>query len=337
MKFYLFLDGKVQGPCLPGEISGRFGAVTPDTPACVAPAAAGTAVEWRPVKFYPELFSCLKTTPERTKQRPPALKILSTDDDANIRALLWGLLSEAGHTVEFAKDGEEVFRRLSERCYDLVILDVNMPKMNGYKVSELLHEKLPEPPKVIIFTGRDLETERLQFVCSGADAILNKGSGNEKILKTIEDLFSGDQVEACSPREVAAEAGGAAVDALSGASNGAGAPPPLAEDTGPRQVGTGESPENGKLGLTIAGLIKENGELKAGLTDIKRILGHIELEYAQLEEQSEKRSLKTLAICREFSGKLEAECRGLRSSAALVVLFLLVLLLGFVLRMSGLL
>ncbi|PKM98886.1 MAG: hypothetical protein CVU79_01150 [Elusimicrobia bacterium HGW-Elusimicrobia-3] len=66
-----------------------------------------------------------------------------------------------------------------------------MPKMNGYKVSEILHEKLPSPPKVLIFTGRDLEQKKLQFVCSDADAILNKGTGNDKLIETIEGLFGG--------------------------------------------------------------------------------------------------------------------------------------------------
>jgi DNA-binding response OmpR family regulator len=274
-------------------------------------------VEWRAAKFYPELSSCLEGPSEHQNRRFHALRILSTDDDANIRALLWGLLSEAGHVVDFAKDGEEVFRRLAGRSYDLVILDVNMPKMNGYKVSELLHEKLPNPPKVIIFTGRDLEAERLQFVCSGADAILNKGCGNEKILETIDHLFCGNQVVAVSGMLVAPKAAA-----------------PATEDAEPRpvQLCAAESPDSGRWDLTVAGLSMENKELKAGLTDIRRILGHMELEHTKLEGESQKQSLRMLALCREVAGKLEAEWRSVRLFVALVGLLLLLCVLGLVLR-----
>ncbi len=202
MRYYVCLQGGVRGPLLPEEISSLFGGIAPDVMACPELGYETGSPQWRRAALLPELAPCVKAEiseplPLGSPSSPPprALSILSTDDDQNIRALLWGLLSDAGHSVEFARDGEEVFRRLRDKRYDLLILDVNMPKMNGYKVSELIHEKLPDPPKVIIFTGRDLEKEKLQFVVSGADAILNKGTGNEKLLETIGRLFAPPQVK----------------------------------------------------------------------------------------------------------------------------------------------
>lgn len=116
-------------------------------------------------------------------------KILSCDDESQIKELLWTILNEEGHIVDFAKNGEEVFQRIRKTKYDLVILDVNMPRMNGYKVSETICKTIKDRPKILIFTGRDLEAEKLQFVCSDADAILQKGASLERILETVYSLL----------------------------------------------------------------------------------------------------------------------------------------------------
>ncbi|HBE88548.1 MAG TPA: hypothetical protein DDW67_05335, partial [Elusimicrobia bacterium] len=195
-KYYLFVHDRVDGPYSVPEIHGKYGAIAPETLVCLgSDYAEGNQQRWRRADETEGLAACIK---KDISERLPLygkktgrrrLEILATDDDANIRALLWSMLADAGHNVDFARDGEEVFKRMVSKRYDLLILDVNMPAMNGYKVSELIHERLPNPPKVVIFTGRAIEQEKAQFMCSGADAILNKGTGNEKLLETIEALF----------------------------------------------------------------------------------------------------------------------------------------------------
>ena len=206
MKFYMYMQEKVIGPYESEDIIKRFGGVSPETLVCYDEKYEAGSEKWHIIGQVPELARCIKneiSEPVAGVRAVPgqklALQILSTDDDSNIRELLWNMLADVGHTVEFARDGEEVFKRLAEKKYDLVILDVNMPKMNGYKVSELMHKKLSNPPKVIIFTGRDLQKERLQFVCSGADSILSKGIDNDKLIRTIEGLFSRGPVRAANP------------------------------------------------------------------------------------------------------------------------------------------
>ncbi|MCK5582376.1 MAG: response regulator [Elusimicrobiales bacterium] len=117
-------------------------------------------------------------------------KILSCDDENHIKEFLWNLLNEEGHIVDFAKNGEEVFQRLEKEKYDLMILDVNMPNTNGYKVSEKICRTVIDRPKILIFTGRDISAEKLQFACSDADAILQKGTPLDDILKTIYNLLN---------------------------------------------------------------------------------------------------------------------------------------------------
>lgn len=117
------------------------------------------------------------------------LKILSSDDDEGIRALLFSLLGEQGHDVEFARDSEEVFKNLGRTRYDLLILDVNTPGMNGYKVAEKITENLANRPRILIFTARDIKAEEFQFMSSGADAIVHKGASCDALLKTVDELF----------------------------------------------------------------------------------------------------------------------------------------------------
>jgi len=369
MKFYMCMQNKVVGPYLPEEITGIFGGVSPETLTCTEPEFSSGRTQWRRIVLLPELAACVKReiSEPLAKYSPdsPAglrLDILSTDDDSNIRALLWHMLTDAGHTVEFAKDGEEVFKRLAAKTYDLVILDVNMPKMNGYKVSELLHEKLPNPPKVIIFTGRDLEKERLQFVCSGADAILSKGTGNDRLIQTIEGLFHGkpgkpapaEEVSAPRPAEpvierfYAAPAPGipappepvpavppatAVLQPMPEVAAAAGAivrnpdkpaPPPAP----PRASG---HENDGKLAVVLDRLLFENKALKTDLVDIRRLLGHIELEYTQLEGLFEKQALKLLDRNQEAAGRLGADWQNLRNYVTLTTLFLLVTVLAVML------
>lgn len=349
MRYYLYVHGKLAGPYLPGEVSSLFGRLSPEILACSEFEYDSGKPQWKKLPAVAELAplasrEAAEPLPRqlRPEERRKALRILSTDDDSNIRALLWGMLSDAGHEVEFARDGEEVFQRLAAKPYDLVILDVNMPKMNGYKVSELIHEKLPRPPKVIIFTGRDLEAEKLQFVCSGADAILNKGTGNDKLMDTIASLFAQKDIPAgpepaAGGGELEVEHFPSAEEPVSGgAASGepvsvapayqpvaaADAAPPVpapASPPPPAQARPAPAPQEGILHR----LISENKRISGELTEIRRLLGHVELEYTQLEGQFEKQAAKVADRSREYGERLEQEWRSLKKFAALLLLALL--------------
>lgn len=117
------------------------------------------------------------------------LRILSSDDDEGIRSLLFSLLTDHGHEVDFARDSDEVFKNLGRGRYDLLILDVNTPGINGYKVAQKITENIINHPKILIFTARDIKEENVQFMLSGADAILRKGEPCDSIMSAIDGLF----------------------------------------------------------------------------------------------------------------------------------------------------
>lgn len=127
------------------------------------------------------------------------LRILSSDDDEGIRALLFSLLTEHGHEVDFAKDSDEVLKNLGRARYDLLILDVNTPGMNGYKVAEKITANIINRPKILIFTARNIKDEELQFITCGADAIISKGAPCDKLISVIEELVGGTETAVLPP------------------------------------------------------------------------------------------------------------------------------------------
>lgn len=127
------------------------------------------------------------------------LKILSSDDDEGIRTLLFSLLTEHGHGVEFARNSDEVFKNLGRSRYDLLILDVNTPGINGYKVAEKITNNIINRPKILIFTARNTAEEQFQFVSSGADAVIQKGAPCDDIIQTINDLCAPDTAAPPAP------------------------------------------------------------------------------------------------------------------------------------------
>lgn len=80
------------------------------------------------------------------------IRVLVADDEKNLRELLARELERKGHQVDGAADGLEALERLKETAYDVIVLDMRMPRLGGI---ELLRElqTLPEHPQVIVMTG----------------------------------------------------------------------------------------------------------------------------------------------------------------------------------------
>lgn len=117
------------------------------------------------------------------------LHIISTEDDTLIRLILAELVSPEGHEMQFARNSDDLFNLMSKRSCDLLILDVNVPGMNGYQIAREVCARYKEKrPKILIFTGRDTEAEKGLALVSGADAVLKKGCPLELLLETINWL-----------------------------------------------------------------------------------------------------------------------------------------------------
>ena len=101
--------------------------------------------------------------------------ILVVDDDSTNRILLAANLEEQGYTVEQAEDGLQALERLRTRSFDVVLLDLLMPKMDGFQVLERLkespsHRELP----VIVISSLDDLSSTVRCIEMGAEGYLPK-------------------------------------------------------------------------------------------------------------------------------------------------------------------
>jgi two-component system KDP operon response regulator KdpE len=99
--------------------------------------------------------------------------VLVVDDDPAVRKVLQTSLTASGFEVEEARDGEQALTLISEQPYDLVVLDINMPGMNGLEVCREIRNRLPQLG-IVIVTVRDSEADMVQALEAGADDYLTK-------------------------------------------------------------------------------------------------------------------------------------------------------------------
>jgi CheY-like chemotaxis protein len=90
---------------------------------------------------------------------PSAAKILIVDDEADMRTVLFHALRTAGHQVTEAADGEEALRKIKRTRYDLVVLDIMMPRMSGYEVLDRIRHmpSRADTPVVVVTAKHDPE------------------------------------------------------------------------------------------------------------------------------------------------------------------------------------
>ncbi|MCM1062520.1 MAG: response regulator transcription factor [Eubacterium sp.] len=99
-------------------------------------------------------------------------KILIVEDDLSIQALLHDFILEAGYAVETAYDGVEALAKFSEQNFDLVLLDIMLPKIDGYGVCEVIRKKSDIP--IIMLTALDSEPNQIKGLDLAADDYITK-------------------------------------------------------------------------------------------------------------------------------------------------------------------
>jgi DNA-binding NtrC family response regulator len=101
-------------------------------------------------------------------------KILVIDDESNLRLVVQKEMSRLGHEVETASDGEAAWSLLEERDYDVLLCDINMPRLDGIGLLRRLKEKRQNPPEVIMLTGHATVETAIEAMKLGAYDYLTK-------------------------------------------------------------------------------------------------------------------------------------------------------------------
>ena len=130
-------------------------------------------------------------------------KILVVDDDETIRETVAAILEDEGYNVSTAQDGKEALDKCNTEFYNLALIDIRLPDMDGTELLKLLPETTPPMVKIIV-TGYPSLQNAVKAVNHGADAYLLKPVEAEEILKTIRlQLEKQQQAREYSEQKVA--------------------------------------------------------------------------------------------------------------------------------------
>lgn len=116
-----------------------------------------------------------------------SIRILVAEDDKNLRSLLKKYLENEGYSVFSAPDGEAALDIWYDNPFDLAILDVMMPKMNGWEVLGELRKESSLP--VILLTAKREEADRLQGFELGTDDYITKPFSTKELLMRVKALL----------------------------------------------------------------------------------------------------------------------------------------------------
>ena len=100
-------------------------------------------------------------------------RLLIAEDEANLRLVLQKELQRLGYRVHAAPDGEAALRKLEESNVDVMLCDINMPRMDGMELLRRVHER-PNPPEVIMLTGQGTIETAVEAMKRGAYDYLTK-------------------------------------------------------------------------------------------------------------------------------------------------------------------
>ena len=115
------------------------------------------------------------------------MRILVVEDEQDLNLLICKVLTKAGYAVDGCRDGEEAQLHLLGAEYDAVILDVMMPRKDGYTVVKEMRERGSDVP-VLFLTARDSVADRLRGLDLGADDYLIKPFDFEELLARIRAM-----------------------------------------------------------------------------------------------------------------------------------------------------
>ena len=111
----------------------------------------------------------------RSAQEPSGL-VLIVEDNRNISEMVGEYLEGRGFEVDFAADGLDGYRLAAENSYDVIVLDLMLPRLDGIEVCKRLREEARKSTPVLMLTARDTLDEKLTGLSAGADLVLDPAS-----------------------------------------------------------------------------------------------------------------------------------------------------------------
>src|SRR5579864_3074366 len=138
------------------------------------------------------------------------MRILLVDDDVKFTTLLRSGLEEQGYAVDLAHDGDEGYQFATTEPYDLIVLDVMLPGLDGFQVCQRLQSERRNMP-ILMLTARDAVDDRVAGLDCGADDYLTKPFAFRELLARSRALLRRE----ASSRDPVLRVGNLEVDTVS--------------------------------------------------------------------------------------------------------------------------
>jgi len=123
-----------------------------------------------------------------------ANSVLVVDDEPNIVLSLEFLMKQAGYDVRVARDGEAALRAIEEKVPDLILLDVMIPKRDGYDVCQAIRANPGwKNVRIIMLTAKGREVEREKGIALGADDYITKPFSTRDVVDRVEQFLGARQ------------------------------------------------------------------------------------------------------------------------------------------------
>ena len=119
-------------------------------------------------------------------------RIIVVDDDEGIRKTLATILEEIGYVVDTVENGKEAIERSNAEFYNLALIDIRLPDMEGIKLLTAMKETTPKMIKIIM-TGYPSLKNAIEAVNKGADAYILKPLNIDSVLNTIKEHLTKQQ------------------------------------------------------------------------------------------------------------------------------------------------
>ncbi len=119
-----------------------------------------------------------------------SFSVLVADDETNIVLSLEFLMKQAGFDVKVANDGEAALSAIADSVPDLVLLDVMMPKRDGYDICSAIRQNPDwQHIKIVMLTAKGRELEREKGLAVGADDYITKPFSNRVVVERVKQLL----------------------------------------------------------------------------------------------------------------------------------------------------
>ena len=118
---------------------------------------------------------------------PAKQSVLIVDDEASTRTFLERLLKDHGFDTTMAADGREALKRASKQEFEVVLLDISMPKLNGFEVCRIIRERSNMP--IIMLSASADEQDKVRCLRLGADDYLVKPFSTKELLARVNAIL----------------------------------------------------------------------------------------------------------------------------------------------------